>query len=71
MYYKLLRRKAMHRKHVTQFRTNNQERELVRAIAAELDRNESDTLRWMLRHTAHELGISVSVKAQREVSIKA
>jgi len=42
-------------------RVSTDERQLIAAVAQRLDRNESDTVRHLLREKARELGIAPSV----------
>lgn len=39
------------------FRVTEQERKLITEIAAKLDRNDSDAVRYLIRQKARELGI--------------
>jgi len=53
------------RPYVLGFRANDQERQLITAMAQRLERSESDTIRLVLRERAREMGIMPSNDQRR------
>jgi len=50
-------------------RVNETERQLITVVAQRLDRNESDTVRFLLREKARELGVTqITTKDGRQVA---
>ena len=47
----------MYRKETFGLRVTNEERGLIRAVAERLQRDESDTIRLLVRNVAQELGV--------------
>jgi hypothetical protein len=51
------------------FRVSQAERRLIEVVAQQLDRTESDAVRYLLREKARELGVtSVALKSDRHVA---
>jgi|SRR6266487_4875634 len=48
------------------FRVNREERRLITALAARLERNESDLLRFLVRQAAHEFGAMLSSESRQK-----
>ena len=55
------------RPYVLGFRANDQERQLITAMAQRLERSESDTIRLVLREKARELGIAPTNETRQPV----
>ncbi len=56
----------MIRKDTFGMRVTDEERSLIKAVAERLQRDESDTIRLIVRNVAQELGVTVSAQDDRK-----
>ncbi len=52
-----------------QLRVSDEERQVFKAVAERLQRDESDTIRLLVRNVAQELGISASPQEARKADV--
>ncbi len=57
----------MFRKDTFGFRVTDEERGLIKAVADRLQRDESDTIRLLVRNVAQELGVAPTNQTDRRV----
>ncbi len=56
----------MFRKDTFGMRVTDEERSLIKAVAERLQRDESDTIRMIVRNVAQELGVTVTKQTERK-----
>jgi len=59
----------MYRKETFGLRVTNEERGLIRAVADRLQREESDTIRLLVRNVAQELGVVATPQEDRKTEV--